>query len=189
MSYVAPPSSFLSFPFDHSSPCFKLHGFGPVEELRPAQRRKMERVKIETIDEQPIDESFPVANFPPGINEECILEENGILDEDFFEAQTDMDGSGSPLHGLIDTDDEEDEMVEDPTSLRINRQGCVFTGENRKKFDELCSRYSNIFSKNETDLGLTNLLYHGIELTTKTYLRPKLQGPSSRDTGGNRESK
>ena len=33
------------------------------------------------------------------------------------------------------------------------------------KFGNLCDKYNMIFSKTEGDLGKTNLLYHGIELT------------------------
>ena len=132
------------------------------------------RPSMEEIFETPADEASPMNNFAPGEAGIRILEEifdGDDADEpvpDLVYGEGDEDDEDEFVPELIDEDDDDEEVVNsDPNVLKINKKGCVFTGDNRKKFNLLCEKYENVFSKNEQDLGSTTLLYHGIDLTTQ----------------------
>ena len=113
----------------------------PPDDVPPLVPKKPPDVEVEDIEEFPDDEARPTSPLDPD-DEETILK-SVVKDP---------------------PPPEPDELKGEAKTLQINKEGCIFSEENSRKFDELCDRYSMIFSKTEGDLGKTTLLYHAIEL-------------------------
>ena len=149
----------------------------PSRRVSSSSSSSAENIEVETLEEEPDDERKPTNNFGPGEAGERILAEmerndgdDSIPPDGDNSIPPDGDDSGPP--DLVDVDGEDDLRDADdpgydpPPVLKPNLNGCVFKGENLKKFEALCEKYDSIFSKSEKDLGLTKLLYHSIELKT-----------------------
>ena len=132
----------------------------------------------DAIDEPPEDEARPNGKIPANeangvILEEADLQEDGwstcaVTDEYF-----DDDPPEEQMPGLIDEDEDEGENGDkfegeesSTNKFEIDYSNCVLNDENMEKLKGLCTRYANIFSKSEKDLGRTTLVYHEIKLTT-----------------------
>ena len=96
-------------------------------------------IEVEAMEETPDDEAKPVNSFPTG-DSGCIMEEVEISEPsvvslavaesaaaaDKGKPPNDDDDDDKEMPGLIEVDDEE------PFIRKVNKDGCVFTGENKK---------------------------------------------------------